>query len=214
MTAAEILAQATQLGFEVRLNSTGDGLILWPGDDAPIDLVALLKASKPEIVAVLQAERGPADAGDRGLTARACRREPPLLRNTRTGNHVFTRPVRNSILFAERPLFSPRIAIIHTVVFVRRVFSGWATAAEGCGRPRFRSRLRRGQPQPKVGLSAYGIWLRETSFRICVATASQNANRLRDRERRAFCSSNNAVLRLGSCSVPSRRLVEPTEPLP
>src|SRR5580693_6741093 len=34
----------------------------------------------------------PADAGDRGLTARACRREPPLSRNTRIGNHVFTRP--------------------------------------------------------------------------------------------------------------------------
>ena len=36
--------------------------------------------------------RQPADAGDRGLTARACRRELPLSRNTRIGNHVFTRP--------------------------------------------------------------------------------------------------------------------------
>src|SRR5277367_5162539 len=36
--------------------------------------------------------RQPADAGYRGLTARACRRELPLSRNTRIGNHVFTRP--------------------------------------------------------------------------------------------------------------------------
>src|SRR5271168_4475740 len=36
--------------------------------------------------------RQPADAGDRGLTARPCRREPPLSRNTRIGNHVFIRP--------------------------------------------------------------------------------------------------------------------------
>ena len=40
--------------------------------------------------------RQTADAGDRGLTARACRRELPLSRNTRIGNHVFTRPRRNS----------------------------------------------------------------------------------------------------------------------
>ena len=30
--------------------------------------------------------------GDRGLTASPCRREPPPSRNTRIGNHVFTRP--------------------------------------------------------------------------------------------------------------------------
>jgi dienelactone hydrolase len=36
--------------------------------------------------------RQTADAGDRGLTARACRRELSLSRNTRSGNHVFTRP--------------------------------------------------------------------------------------------------------------------------
>jgi hypothetical protein len=36
--------------------------------------------------------RQPAYAGDRGLTARACRRELPLSRNNRIGNHVFTRP--------------------------------------------------------------------------------------------------------------------------
>ena len=58
MTALEILAAAAARGFLVSLNSTGDGLILWPGDDPPSDLVALLKAAKPQIVAALQAERG------------------------------------------------------------------------------------------------------------------------------------------------------------
>jgi hypothetical protein len=58
MTPAEILAEAATRGFRVSLNSTGDGLILWPGDDPPSDLVKLLKAHKPDIVARLQAERG------------------------------------------------------------------------------------------------------------------------------------------------------------
>ena len=40
--------------------------------------------------------RQPAYAGDRGLTARACQREPPLLRNTRIGNHVFTQERRET----------------------------------------------------------------------------------------------------------------------
>ena len=58
MTAAEILAEAAARGFQVSLNSTGDGLILWPGDDPPADLVDLISSAKPQIVAVLQAERG------------------------------------------------------------------------------------------------------------------------------------------------------------
>ena len=58
MTAAEILAEAAARGFQVSLNSTGDGLILWPGDDPPTDLVDLIRSAKPQIVAVLQAERG------------------------------------------------------------------------------------------------------------------------------------------------------------
>jgi hypothetical protein len=48
----------TARGFRVGLNRTGDGLILWPGDDPPVDLVSLIRSAKPEIVAVLQAERG------------------------------------------------------------------------------------------------------------------------------------------------------------
>src|SRR6516162_8393241 len=58
MTAAEILAEAAARGFRVTLNSTGDGLILWPGDDPPADLVKLLRNAKPQIIAVLQNERG------------------------------------------------------------------------------------------------------------------------------------------------------------
>jgi hypothetical protein len=57
MTAAEILAKVAALGFRVTLNYTGDGLILWPGDKPPADLVELLKAHKPTIVAHLQTER-------------------------------------------------------------------------------------------------------------------------------------------------------------
>jgi hypothetical protein len=58
MTAAEILAKVTALGFRVTLNSTGDGLILWPGDDPPADLVNLIRGAKTQIIAVLQNERG------------------------------------------------------------------------------------------------------------------------------------------------------------
>jgi hypothetical protein len=58
MMAAEILAEAAARGFRVGLNRTGDGLILWPGDDPPADLVDLIRRAKPEIVAVLHAERG------------------------------------------------------------------------------------------------------------------------------------------------------------
>jgi hypothetical protein len=58
MTPVEILAGASARGFKVRLNPAGDGLILWPGDEPPADLVALIKGAKPQIVAALQAERG------------------------------------------------------------------------------------------------------------------------------------------------------------
>jgi hypothetical protein len=58
MTPAEILAAATSRGFRVGLSRTGDGLILWPADDPPADLVELLRGAKPQIVAVLLAERG------------------------------------------------------------------------------------------------------------------------------------------------------------
>src|SRR5580704_10497980 len=50
--------------------------------------------------------RQPADVGDRGLTARACRREPPLSPNTRIENHVFTRP-RSRAISAERTAIGP-----------------------------------------------------------------------------------------------------------
>jgi hypothetical protein len=58
MTVAEILAEASTRGFLVTLKSTGDGLRLWPGDDPPADLVNLIRGAKPQIIAVLQAERG------------------------------------------------------------------------------------------------------------------------------------------------------------
>jgi hypothetical protein len=58
MTPAEILAVAAARGFRVGLTRTGEGLILWPGDDPPLDLVNLIKGAKPQIVALLQAERG------------------------------------------------------------------------------------------------------------------------------------------------------------
>jgi hypothetical protein len=58
MTAAEILAEAAARGFLVNLNSTSQRLVLWPGDDPPADLVKLIKDAKPQIIAVLQAERG------------------------------------------------------------------------------------------------------------------------------------------------------------
>src|SRR6478609_3066818 len=57
MTASEILAEAAARGFLVNLNSI-DGLILWPGDDPPTDLVDLIRSAKPQIIALLQAERG------------------------------------------------------------------------------------------------------------------------------------------------------------
>jgi hypothetical protein len=57
MTAAEILAEAATRGFRVGLKSTGDGLILWPGDDPPADLVNLIRSAKTQIIAVLQTER-------------------------------------------------------------------------------------------------------------------------------------------------------------
>jgi hypothetical protein len=58
MKPAEILAMAAARGFRVGLTRTGDGLILWPGADPPADLVDLIRGVKPEIIAVLQAERG------------------------------------------------------------------------------------------------------------------------------------------------------------
>jgi hypothetical protein len=58
MTPTQILAAAAARGFRVGLTRTGDGLILWPGDDPPVDLVDLIRSAKPEIVAVSQAERG------------------------------------------------------------------------------------------------------------------------------------------------------------
>jgi hypothetical protein len=58
MTPTEILAVAAARGFRVGLNRTGDGLLLWPGDDPPIDLVDLVRGAKPQIVASLHAERG------------------------------------------------------------------------------------------------------------------------------------------------------------
>ena len=57
MTPAAILAETAAQGFRVGLNRTGDGLILWPGDDPPADLVNLIRGAKPQIIAVLHAER-------------------------------------------------------------------------------------------------------------------------------------------------------------
>jgi hypothetical protein len=57
MTAVEILAEAATRGFRVSLNSTGDGLILWPGDDPPDDLVNFIRSAKTQIIAILQTER-------------------------------------------------------------------------------------------------------------------------------------------------------------
>jgi hypothetical protein len=50
MTAAEILATSGARGFQISLNSSGD--------DPPPDLVDLVRGAKPQIVAVLQNERG------------------------------------------------------------------------------------------------------------------------------------------------------------
>jgi hypothetical protein len=57
MTAAEVLAEAATRGFLVNLNSTGDGLILRPGDNPPADVVSLIRDAKTQIVAHLQTER-------------------------------------------------------------------------------------------------------------------------------------------------------------
>jgi hypothetical protein len=57
MTAAEVVAGAVARGFWVELNPARDGLIVWP-DDPPADLVELLRCAKPQIIAVLKAERG------------------------------------------------------------------------------------------------------------------------------------------------------------
>jgi hypothetical protein len=57
MTALEIIAETVARGFRVELTHAGDGLVLWP-DDPPTDLVDLVRSAKPQIIAVLRAERG------------------------------------------------------------------------------------------------------------------------------------------------------------
>ena len=52
MTPAEVLAVAAARGFRVGLNRAGDGLMLWPGDDPPADLVDLNSATKDQLDAL------------------------------------------------------------------------------------------------------------------------------------------------------------------
>ena len=56
MTPAEIVAQAARRGVEVKLTPAGDGLRIWSDGDPPPDLVELLKAAKPDIIAALRRE--------------------------------------------------------------------------------------------------------------------------------------------------------------
>jgi hypothetical protein len=58
MTPADIVEKARRCGVTVTLTDAGTGLSLWADGDPPADLVELIKAAKPDIVAHLQAERG------------------------------------------------------------------------------------------------------------------------------------------------------------
>jgi hypothetical protein len=58
MSPADIVEKARQHGVAVTLNDAKTGLSLWADGDPPEEVVELLKAHKPDIVAHLQAQRG------------------------------------------------------------------------------------------------------------------------------------------------------------
>jgi hypothetical protein len=58
MSPADIVGKARRCGVAVTLTAAGTGLSLWADGDPPEEVVELLKAHKPAIVAHLQAERG------------------------------------------------------------------------------------------------------------------------------------------------------------
>ena len=58
MSPADIVEKARRCGVAVTLTAAGTGLSLWADGDPPEEVVELLKAHKPDIVAHLQAERG------------------------------------------------------------------------------------------------------------------------------------------------------------
>ena len=57
MSPSDIVAKARQAGVTLTLNDVGTGLALSADGDLPEDIVELVKAHKPNIVAHLQTER-------------------------------------------------------------------------------------------------------------------------------------------------------------
>jgi hypothetical protein len=57
MSPADIVEKARRHGVSLTLDATGTGLSLWADGDPPEEVVELLKAHKPDIVAHLRAER-------------------------------------------------------------------------------------------------------------------------------------------------------------
>jgi hypothetical protein len=58
MSLADITEKARSCGVSLTLTAAGTGLSLWVDGDPPEEVVELLKAHKPDLVAHLQAERG------------------------------------------------------------------------------------------------------------------------------------------------------------
>jgi hypothetical protein len=58
MSPGDIVEKARRCGVSLTLDPAGTGLSLWADDDPPEEVVELLKAHKPAIVAHLQVERG------------------------------------------------------------------------------------------------------------------------------------------------------------
>jgi hypothetical protein len=61
MSASEALSEARAHGLSVHLNANGDGLLLESDGDPPDDLVELLRAAKPELIAYLREQHHAAD---------------------------------------------------------------------------------------------------------------------------------------------------------
>ena len=57
MSPADLIEKARRCGVSLTLNDAGTGLSLWADGDPPEEVVELLKAHKPDIVAHLQTER-------------------------------------------------------------------------------------------------------------------------------------------------------------
>jgi hypothetical protein len=58
MSPADIIEKARRHGVGMALNAAGTGLLLSTDAEPPGEIVELVRSAKPDIVALLQAERG------------------------------------------------------------------------------------------------------------------------------------------------------------